>query len=94
MGETDSKIKKAKKIARGKVEFIRHLIIYVAVITLLAIINNVTYSEYQWWLWPALFWGIGVFINFLVAYVFKGGGLKSLEKNLVQKEIDRMNDNE
>ena len=94
MGEEDKKLKEAKKIARGKVEFIRHFIVYIAVMVVLAIINNLTDASYQWWLWPALFWGIGVFINFLVAFVFKGGGLKKLEKDLVQKEMERMKDEE
>jgi hypothetical protein len=61
---------------------------------LLAIINNLTYSGYQWWLWPALFWGIGVFINFLTVYVFRGGGLKNLEENILKKEMERMEDEE
>jgi hypothetical protein len=94
MEEDDKKLKEAKKIAHGKIEFLRHFIVYIAVMVLLAIINNLTYSGYQWWLWPALFWGIGVFINFLVAFVFKGGGLKNLEKNLVEKEIEKMKDEE
>lgn len=86
----DTKYEAAKKIAKDKVGFIRHFIIYIFVMIVLAIINNVTYRGYQWWLWPALGWGIGVFINFLTVYVFKGGGLKKLEEDLVKKEMERL----
>jgi hypothetical protein len=88
--QKDKKYEQAKKIAKNKVEFIRHLIVYVAVIAALAVINNLTSSVYQWWLWPALFWGIGVLANFLVAFVFRGGGLKKLEQELIKKEMERM----
>ncbi|UCB46170.1 MAG: 2TM domain-containing protein [Spirochaetota bacterium] len=81
----------AKKIAKQKVAFIRHFITYVIVLAVLAVINNLTSRGYQWWLWIALFWGIGVFINFLNAYLFRGGGLKSIEKQLIKKEMERMN---
>ena len=80
----------AKKIARKKVAFIRHFITYIIVLAVLAAINNLASRGYQWWLWTALFWGIAVFINFLNAYLFKGGGLKSIEEQLIQKEMERM----
>jgi hypothetical protein len=49
--------------------FIRHSITYVAVILVLLLINNLTWSGYQWWLWPAIGWGIGVIIHFLAVFV-------------------------
>lgn len=90
MENEENKLKKAKKRAKDKIDFIRHLIIYIIVIIVLAIINNVTDPGYQWWLWPAGFWGIFVFINFLKAFVFKGGGLKRFEEQLTQKELEKM----
>jgi hypothetical protein len=93
MDEKNDKLSMAKKIARGKIEFIRHFIVYIAVMAVLAIINNlVDRGGYQWWRWPAIFWGIGVFINFLVVYVFKGAGLKKLEQEMIRKEMERMDD--
>jgi two-component system LytT family sensor kinase len=94
MGTENTQEKLARKIARGKTEFIRHLIVYLSVMALLAVINNVTFRGYQWWLWPALFWGIGVIINFLIAFVFKGGGLKKLEQELYRKEMEKLKANE
>ena len=92
-GKKEDKLERAKKIAKTKVEFIRHLGIYVLVMIVLAIINNITArGGYQWWLWPAGFWGLGVFINFLVVFVFQGGGLKRLEDQLTEKELEKMKD--
>ncbi len=80
----------ARRIAKNKISFFRHLITYVAVILVLALINNVTHAGRQWWLWVALFWGIGVFFNFINAFIFKGGGLKKLEEEITQKELERL----
>ncbi len=94
MAGENEKLKKAQEIAKDKVGFIKHLIIYITVMIVLAVINNLTYRGYQWWLWPALWWGVGVFINFLVVYVFRGGFLKRLEDDLIKKEIKKLDDEE
>ena len=92
MEKKEDKVEIAKKIAKGKVDFLKHLSTYVFVMIVLAIIKNVTDpGGYQWWLWPALWWGIGVLINFLVVYIFKGG-LKRLEQDLLNKEMERIKD--
>jgi uncharacterized membrane protein YdbT with pleckstrin-like domain len=85
--QDQERIEQARKIAQGKVGFIRHFLIYVVVIAFLAIINNVTYSGYQWWLWPALGWGIGVVLNFFSVYLFQG---KALEERIMKSELDKM----
>lgn len=92
MEKENQKYKQVRQIVQRKIGFIRHFIVYIIVMIVLAIINNVTSSGYQWWLWIALWWGIGVIINFLIAFVFKGGGLKKLEKELIRKEMERMKD--
>ena len=51
MGE--EKKEAARKRAKDKMDFIRHLATYVVVMVILIIINNVTGSGYQWWIWPA-----------------------------------------
>ncbi len=86
----DNNIEAAKKIARNKVSFIRHFISYIVVLIILAIINNVTSTQNQWWLWIALIWGIFLLINFIKTFIFQGGGLKKLEEDLVRKEVERM----
>lgn len=86
----NSKLAEARKIAKNKVAFIRHFITYISVLMVLAIINNVTSRSHQWWIWVALFWGIGVFFNFMSAYLFKGGGLKKMEEDLTRREMERL----
>jgi len=90
MEEKEQKYEMAQKIARNKVSFIRHFIVYVCVLIALAVINNIFSRGRQWWLYIALIWGIFVFINFLNAYIFKGGGLKRLEETLIKRELERM----
>jgi len=90
MENEDGKYDRARKVAKNKIGFIRHFIIYIFILIVLAIINNVTFRGYQWWLWVALFWGIGVFFNFVNAYFLKGGALKHLEDNLTKREVERM----
>ena len=90
MPAEDDKLEIARKLARKKLDFIRHFVTYALVMIVLAIINNLTSPGYQWWLWPALFWGIGVVSHFLTSFVFQGG----FEKRLVQRELERMKDEE
>jgi len=90
MEDENKRYEEARKIAKNKVSFIRHFITYIFVLIVLAVINNVTSRAYQWWLWVALFWGIGVFFNFLSAFIFKGGGLKKLEDDLIRREMKRI----
>ena len=91
METKEKKVEMAKKIAKGKVDFIRHLGTYIFVMIVLAVINNVTDpGGYQWWLWPAGIWGLFVLINFLKVFVFKGAALKRFEDQLAQKELERM----
>jgi uncharacterized membrane protein YdbT with pleckstrin-like domain len=90
MNENAKNLAKAKKIAKNKISFIRHFITYISVVFVLAVINNVFSRGRQWWLFVALIWGVFVFFNFLSAYVFKGGGLKKLEEDLVKKEMEKM----
>ena len=91
MAVRDEKLERARRVARRKMDFLRHVIIYLVVMAVLAVINNVTDRAYQWWLWPALGWGIGVVAHFLSAFLYAGG---NLEKRLVQKELEKIKDEE
>jgi predicted membrane channel-forming protein YqfA (hemolysin III family) len=50
----------AEKRARAKVEFLRHLVIYLFTMSALVAINLLTYPGYYWFVWPMLAWGIGI----------------------------------
>jgi hypothetical protein len=92
MEKEDKKHEQARKIAKNKVSFIRHAVTYLIVMAALAVINNVTSGGYQWWLWPALGWGIGVAFHFADAFLFKGMSLKRLEDELTKRELEKMKD--
>jgi len=89
MADANEKYKLARKIAERKVGFIRHAAIYLLFIAGLAIINNVTYTGYQWWLWPALGWGIGVVSHFLSAFLYQSGALVD---RVAKRELEKMDE--
>jgi hypothetical protein len=91
MSDQNAKLATARKIAERKVGFIRHAISYLVVMAGLALINNLTYGGYQWWLWPALGWGIGVVSHFLSAYLYQSG---SLVDRLAKRELEKMNESD
>ena len=91
MEKDNSSYKKAKKIAKKKIDFIEHFMTYGIVMGVLALINNVVDpGGYQWWMWPATCWGIFVIIDFLSVFVFVGGRLKRYEERLAQREQEKM----
>ncbi len=89
MSDANEKYKLARKIAERKVGFIRHAAIYLLVIGGLALINNVTWGGYQWWLWPALGWGIGVASHFLSAFLYQSG---THVERVARRELEKMDE--
>jgi uncharacterized membrane protein YdbT with pleckstrin-like domain len=89
MSDANEKMSIARKIAERKVGFIRHAISYLVVMAGLALINNLTYSGYQWWLWAAFGWGIGVVSHFLSAFLYQSGNLVD---RLAKRELEKMNE--
>jgi uncharacterized membrane protein YdbT with pleckstrin-like domain len=79
----------ARRIAIRKMAFIRHAIIYLVVVAALLLINNLTYGGYQWWIWPAIGWGIGVSAHFLAAFLPHEG---SMIDNLAKREMEKMDE--
>ena len=69
--------------------FYIHLAQYAIVVTLLAIVNLVTYPRYFWVLWVALGWGIGVLFHGLRVFdkvPFLSG---EWERRQVEKHLGR-----
>jgi hypothetical protein len=89
MSNQDERYQAALRIARRKVGFIRHAVIYLIVIVGLAVINNATWGGYQWWLWTAFGWGIGVTAHFFSAFFFQSGALVD---RIARHEMDRMHE--
>ncbi len=90
MADANEKYQQARRIAVRKVAFIRHAIIYLIVIAGLALINNVgTMTGYQWWLWVAFGWGVGVVSHFLSAFLYQSG---SLVERIAKREMEKMDE--
>ena len=54
--------------AKPKVEFKIHLINYIVINTILAVINLTLTPDYIWFKWPLLGWGIGIIFHALSVY--------------------------
>jgi len=79
MKENISEEEKLRKVAQERVEFKRHLVVYIVIIGFLGLINLLTSRHFPWFLFPAGGWGIGLIFHFLSAYGPLGGAM-SVEK--------------
>lgn len=59
----------AEKRADAKIKFYKSFMIYIIVNAFSAIINALYTPQFWWVLFPVFFWGIGVFVKFLNAFV-------------------------
>ena len=78
----------ARKSAKAKVEFRIHMINYIVINTLLAIINLTLTPGYIWFKWPLLGWGIGIILHALNVYY---SGNKSIKERMIEKEMKKEN---
>ena len=56
------------ELARKRVEFRRHLVVYFVIISILWMIWFLTGAGYIWPIWPMAGWGIGVIFNYMFEY--------------------------
>ena len=66
---SDSLRERAERRVDIKIKFYRNLKAYVIVNAVLAIINWLCTPEFWWVMFPVFFWGIGVLVDFLKAYI-------------------------
>ena len=78
---------RAKKRVEAKIGFYIHLAVYVVVNILLIIINLNTSTQYFWFKWPLIGWGIGVLFHALGVFVFSGGS--AIKEQLIEKEMKK-----
>jgi hypothetical protein len=85
--ENKEAYRKAEHRVRAKMGFYIHFCIYVGVNLMLYFINRGTLGPdgYQWFVWPLLGWGVGVFFHFMGVFIFSGG----IKERMIQKELDR-----
>ena len=85
--ENQEAYQRAKKRAGAKLSFYIHLSVYITVITLLAIINLSTSTDYLWFKWPLIGWGIGVLFHGMGVFVFSGKS--SVPERMIEKEMKK-----
>jgi len=73
MKENMTEEESLRKVARERVEFKRHLVVYIVIIGFLGLINLFTSRHFPWFLFPAAGWAIGLVFHFLYAYGSLGG---------------------
>jgi signal transduction histidine kinase len=74
---------KARKHAKAEIGFYVHLMTYLGVMALLALINLMT-VRYPWFLWPALGWGIGIFSHYMAVF-----GRQLLRQRYLEPALER-----
>ena len=79
--------KEAKRRAKKKLEFYIHLVIYIIVISILAIVWFMTSTEFLWIIFPIIGWGIAVLIHYLRVFVYTED--KILDE-MAEKEYQKM----
>lgn len=57
-----------RELARKRVGFRTHLVVYLIVNTVLWILWYITGQGYIWPVWPMAMWGIGLLFNYLFDY--------------------------
>ncbi len=81
---SDAKYEEAKARVKELKNFYSNLVTYLAVVTLLLVINLLTSPGHLWFYWVALFWGIGILLHASKVFVLKG---KFLGKEWEEKKI-------
>lgn len=81
----------AEQRADNKIKFFKNFKIYVIVNAILAVINWLCTPEFWWVLFPIFFWGIGVFVDFLKAFVFADKfDTESYRERKIQEEMEKL----
>ena len=78
---------KARKKVEAKIGFYIHLAVYTGVNILLIIINLVTSTQYLWFKWPLIGWGIGLFFHAFGVFAFSRG--LSIKGRMIEKELKK-----
>ncbi len=58
------KYERARRRVDEEKGFYNHLFVYLAFVVFFFVLNQLT-ARAQWWFWPSLGWGIGVFSHFM-----------------------------
>ncbi|MBE6490173.1 MAG: 2TM domain-containing protein [Methanobrevibacter sp.] len=82
---------RAEKRVDAKIKFYKNFTAYVAVNAILAVINWIVTPEFWWVMFPVFFWGIGVFVDFLKAFVLTDKfESEDYRERKIQEEMEKL----
>ncbi len=87
---TDNIEKMARKRIDSRFDFLTHAFIYVIVNGGLALFNYIQSRDFRWAIFPAFFWGIGLFAHALS--ILFNDFLSTWREDLVKKEAKKIKD--
>jgi hypothetical protein len=87
--ENQEAYQRAKRRVEVKLGFYWHLGVYLAVNALLVIINLSTSTEYLWFKWPLLGWGIGLCFHGLAVFRFSSGRFAAMKERMIEEEMKK-----
>lgn len=87
---SDSLRSRAEERVDAKIRFYVDFIIYVIVNSILFVINWLYTPEFWWVAFPLFFWGIGVFVKFLKAFVFVDKFNEDYKERKIQEEMEKL----
>jgi 2TM domain len=74
-------------VGESKRDFYTHLLVYIGVNILLVIINLLPSSQYFWFKWPLIAWGIGILFHALGVFVFSERS--AITEQMIEKEMKK-----
>jgi hypothetical protein len=89
---SDNLYNRAEERVDKKIRFYRNLQAYLAVNTLLVVINWLFTPQFWWVMFPAFFWGLGVLKDFLIAFVFVDMFSEDYRQRKIEEEMARLSD--
>ena len=82
---------RAERRVDNKIKFYINFTAYVIVNAFLAVINWLYTPEIWWVIFPVFFWGIGVFVSFLKAFVLsRKFDSENYRERKIQEEMEKL----
>jgi hypothetical protein len=75
---------------------IYHIVIYISVMFFMFVINLLSYSEFYWVIFPAIFWGTAVVFHIIIYILYFSkkveiiGKHQSRKERAIEKELEKM----
>lgn len=81
----------AEERVNAKIKFYRNFTSYIIVNAFLAVINFIFTPDFWWVAFPVFFWGIGVFVDFIKAFVVHDKfDSESYREHKIEEEMEKL----